>query len=191
MELEALDYDHTLHENRTKGDSKLYVRFFPGVAPDVEESARTGIKKFRDVDFITIMVPGDKRNIITREARPGDIERFKTIYDQYKGGQSEVLNGYPLSQWPLVSRAMVEELKYLGFMTVEHVANASDASAGRHPGLRELQRRAQSWLQAQKDAAPIEQLNSALEQRDQEIIAMKAQLEEMSKMMSQLQKQKS
>jgi hypothetical protein len=182
MPIDELDYDHNLFIRERAGDDKLYVRFFSEVLPDAVQSELLGIRKFRDADMVQITVPGDKNNIVVREARADDIERFEKQYKQYKSNNEEALNGFPLSQWPLCTRAMVEELKYFGFRTVEHVAQASDSVLGKHPGLRELQRRAVSWLALQKDAAPVEQLQAALETRDQQIAALQAQMAEMAEM---------
>ena len=186
MNLETLEFDHTLFESRTKGDEKLYVRFFPDIVPDVDATAATGIRKFRDATMIQIMVPGDKRNVVIREAREDDKQRFAATHKKYEEGNSAVLDGFPLAQWPLASRAMVEELKYLGFVTVEHVANANDSACSRYPGLRELKTRATSWLQAQADAAPIEKLNTAIETKDKEIGALKQQMAEITAQMAKL-----
>ncbi len=190
MPLAELDYDYRIHEQPHKGDEKLYVRFYRDILPDEHATQQTGIRKFRDAEFIQIMVPGDKRSVVVREVRESDKLRWPAVYKKFSEGSGEHIEGYPLAQWPLATRAMVEELKYLGFVTVEQVASATDLACSKHPGLRELSRRAQGWLQAQKDAAPIEKLNSELEKRDAEMAALKASLEEQAKLIAELQKKK-
>lgn len=176
MSLAELEFDHNLFSARTAGDSKLLVRFFHDILPDEEASAATGIRKFRDAEFVQIMVPGDKRNITIREVRDDDRTRFAKQYDMFKAGAENQVTGYPLKEWPLATRAVVEELKYLGFTTVEQVAEASDGIVGKYPGLRELQRRAQNWLQAQTSAAPMERLQNELATRDAQIKALQDQI---------------
>lgn len=191
-ELAQLEYDHTLFEegNRTKGDDKLYVRFFTDVLPDEVASKETGIRKFRDVDMIQIMVPGDKRNITIREAREEDKHRFAKHYERFKANKEaeDQIDGYPLSQWGALSRATAEELRYLGFRTIEHVAGASDAVLGKHPGLRQLQQRAKQWIESQKSAAPAQKLADDLQDAQETIQGMKKQMEEMAAAMAQLKK---
>jgi hypothetical protein len=179
MSLAEIDYDHSLFTRERAGDEKLYVRFFSEVLPDIVQSELTGMRKFRDADMVQIVVPGDKSNIVVREARPDDIERFEKQYKAYKANAEEDLVGFPLSQWPLCTRAIVEELKYFGFRTVEHVAQASDTILSKHTGMRELQRRAVSWLALQKETAPMEQLQTALEKRDEQIAALQAQVSQL------------
>lgn len=179
MELAELDYDFQLHEDQRSADSKLFVRFFVDILPDTDASEKTGIRKFRDVEMVTIMVPGDKRNVVTREVREEDKVRFPKVYEHFKKGLSDVPEGFPLSQWPMATRSLVEELKYMGFHTVEAVANAAEQVMGKYPGLRELQRRAKAWLAAQEGAAPIEKMQTELEKRDLQIQAMKAQIDDL------------
>jgi hypothetical protein len=179
MELQELEFDHNVFSNRTAADSKLHVQFFHSALPDPEASASTGIRKFRDVEMVSIIVPGDKRNIVVREARQDDKERFAKIYEAFKKDQDQTVQGFPLKEWSLVTRAMVEELKYLGFVTVEQVAGASDSIAGKYPGFRELQNRAKNWLESQASAAPLERLQAELKTRDEQLAAMQAQINEL------------
>lgn len=188
MPLEELDYDYTVHERERAGDEKLYVRFFTEVMPDEEASKTAGIRKFRDAVMITIVVPGDQKNIIVREARADDIERFPEHYKKFQAGAEEQLSGYPLKEWPLISRSIAEELKYLGFRTVEQLVGASSGVAGKYPGMLELQRRGAAWLAAQQNSAPLEKMQTELQERDKEIAAMKAQIEEMTKALAALKK---
>lgn len=190
MPISELEYDHTLfsEERQYAGDDKLYVRFYMDVIPDLEGSRVAGYRKFIDAEMIQIMVPGDKRNIINREVIDTDKQRFGKIYERFKAGEAEQQSGFPIREWPLITRAMAEEFKYLGFMTVEALANASDAHISKYPGMREVQSRAKTWLQAQKDAAPMEQLQNELGVRDEQIAAMKAQMDEMAKALAALKK---
>lgn len=181
MPLAELEFDHNLFSNRNAGDDKLLVRFYSDILPDEEKSVAEGRRCFRDAEFVQIMVPGNKNNITIREARPEDKERFAKHYAAFKRGEDQQVSGYPLKEWPLVTRAMVEELKYLGFVTVEQIAEVNDSVASKIPGMRQMQQRAQNWLQAQKSAAPMEKLQNELQARDEAIAALQAQMEEMQK----------
>lgn len=181
MPLAELEYDHTVYERTNAGDEKLHVHFFMDVLPDPDASAQAGMRKFRDAEFVSIMVPGDKRNIVVREVRESDIERFPKQYKMFKDGAGEQVLGFPLKEWAGVTRAMVEEFKYLGFHTVEQIAEASDGILSKYPGLREIQVRAKNWLDAQASAAPLERLQAEVESRDKQMAAMQGQIAEMAK----------
>jgi two-component sensor histidine kinase len=186
MSLAELEYDHTIHERERAGDDKLYVRFYTDILFDADASKATGMKKFRDAEMIQIMVPGDKRNIVVREVREDDRERFAKHYAMFREGAEEQITGYPLKEWTGCTRAMAEEFKYLGFRTVEQIAAANDSILSKYPGMREIQTRAKNWLAAQEGAAPLEKMQSALEERDKAIAAQQAQIQEMVKALAEL-----
>ena len=185
-QLAELEYDHTWHEKERAGDEKLHVRFYVEVLPDEEASQKTGMRKFRDAVIVAIVVPGDKRNITIREARPDDMERFAKQYAAFKENQEEFADGTPLKEWAAITRAMAEEFRYLGFHTVEQIAKASDGIVSKYPGLREVQSRAKIWLEAQAGAAPAERLQNELKVRDEQLAAMQAQIAEMTKALAGL-----
>jgi hypothetical protein len=186
----VLDYDYTAHENRTRDDKKLYVRFFTDILLDEEASKAAGMRKFRDVEMIHIMVPGNKNNIIIREVRDEDKGRFSDQYTKFTENREaeEQLVGFPLSQWGSLSRATAEELRYLGFRTVESVAEAQDSVLSKHPGLRELQKRAKLWLESQKSTAPLDAAQAKLDEQTKTIESLQAQMAEMAKEMAKLKK---
>lgn len=177
-----LDYDHNWHERQYGGDEKLFVSFREETFPDEEASAEAGYKKFRLGDMITIVVPGDKLNIVEREVRQDDMERFAAKFQAYKAGRTEeALEGYPIKSWALVDRAVAEELRYLGFRTVEQIAGASSGIIGKYPGFSQIQARAKNWLDAQTSSAPMEKLQNQLEEQNKQMAAMQAQMAEMIK----------
>lgn len=188
--METLEYDHNLHQNRHAGDDKLYKRFYKDVLPDAEASKDAGRPKFRDVEMVQIIIPGDKKNIVIREAREDDKVRFAKEYAAFKAGEDEPIDGFPLKEWGQITKSMLEELKYMGFRTVEHVANASDAACSKFAGLQMLKTRAKQWLELQTTSAPLDKLNAEIAKRDEENAAMKAQLAEMQKALAELQKKK-
>ena len=178
MKLDELDYDFQVHEDRHKMDHKLVVRFFKEVMLDVEASKEAGHKKFRDAVMIQIMVPGDRRHIVVREVRPDDIQRFNEKYTKFMANEQTEVDGYPISQWPAVTRAQAEELKYLGFHTVENLAETSEAVMSKYPGLREISRRASAFIMAQKESAPVEKLQGQIDDLAKQNEVLQMQLRE-------------
>lgn len=176
MELGTLDHDYKWHEDQWAGDSKLAVRFYMDVLPDEEASKQTGMRKFRDAEMVMIQVPGDRNNVVIREVRVDDRVRFEKLYEKFKQGVEEQASGFPLREWPAMTRAMAEELRYLGFHTVEQVANANDAALGKYPGLREVSVRARQWLALQEGAAPAEKLQAQVEELTAQLKALQAQV---------------
>jgi hypothetical protein len=171
--MQELDFDHTMYEREYAGDDRMLVYFFTEVIPDEEASKVAGIRKFREAEMIHIAAPGAKSSIIIREVREDDKHRFAAKYEKFqKGMVDEQVEGYPLKEWSILSRSMVEELKHLGFRTVEQIASASDSVVSKYPGLRELQSRAKTWLESQKSTVPLEKLHTQVEEMKKQMDAL-------------------
>jgi hypothetical protein len=169
-----------------KGDENLYVQFFTAPLQDKERTEEEGRPIFKDVDMIRIMVPGDKDNIIERAVRQGDSQRFPKQWEAYKQGREEALEGTPLEQWPMITRAQVEELRFFHVKTVEQLANISDSNAQKFIGIQALKTRAAEWLEAAEDGAPISAMAAELEKRDEKINSLTATIEQMQEEMKAL-----
>lgn len=176
--------------HRYKGDEHLYVKFFNHPLQDKEKTLEEGRPIFVDREFIQIMVPGDKDNIVTREIRETDKQRFPKQWAAFQNDQEELVEGTPLSQWPIISAAQIEEMKYFGVKTVEQLANVSDSASQKFMGIQLLKRRAKEYIEAAKDAAPVAILQGELEKRDELISGLEASMEEMQKELAKLKKAK-
>src|SRR5687767_12230241 len=84
---------------------KLFVRFGLHPKKDEEASRTAGRPIFTDTEYVEIMVPGDKQNIIHRPVTSEDRRRFARQYDAWLTGKGEQLVGTPLAEWPGVTRS--------------------------------------------------------------------------------------
>jgi len=180
--MQEFEFDVADFSKANAGDDKLFVVFYQSYVKDDTESEKQGRPVFRDETFIRIVSPGDRNNVVERPLRPDDPKRFPKQWAIYKQGEEQVGIGLRLEEWPLVSRAMVEELKFFNFRTVEHIAEAKDDVCSKMPGLRQLKDKATAYLQLAKDNAPLEQMQNELARRDATISALQAQVEELAKL---------
>lgn len=183
MPLMEADYDVThmaFNAENTQFDSemdkKLHVRFMQHPHFNDTKSRDEGRPIFEMADYIQIMVPGDKDNIIIRPVRPEDIDRFATQYHKYKNNQSQA-QGTPLSEWAQVNRAQVEELKYFNVHTIEQLAGMADSNAQKFLGIYALREKARKHLELLKESAPLDHLQAELTKRDETISALTERLE--------------
>lgn len=157
--LDTLEYDHNVHNQASReADKSLAVRLFKAPVRNDDKSAQEGRPIFDDTLMIEIRVRGDRNSVIQRPVRPEDKMRFRDVFIAFEKGAEAGASGTPLSQWPLMTAAQVEEMKYLGFYTVENVAEAHDGVLGKFPGLRALQEKAKLYLEQAKGGAPMERL---------------------------------
>ena len=182
--MDTLDYDHNLHQT-DEGDKKLHVTFYMHFIPNQKKSVEAGHPVFDDVPFTRIFTPGDRTNIIDRPTRDSDQLRFPAQWMRFQKNMEQRADGMPIAEWPIVTRGQAEELKHLGFTTVEQIAEASDSV--NYMGLQSLKNRAKAFLAASKDVtAPIEKLTRQME----ELQAQNKVLAETIEAMSKKQKEK-
>lgn len=155
--------------NRNRGDENLYVMFYKGHVEDREASLEAGRPIFKDAEFVKIIVPGDKNNIVDRVARDNDKRRFPKQYQAFKNDEQEYISGTPLENWNYLSSAQVAELKHFGVRTVEQLANVNDSTGQNFSGFNKLKERANEYIEASASDAPLVQLQAELEERDQKI----------------------
>jgi hypothetical protein len=161
--------------NRYRGDESLYVKFFVAPVHNKVKSLEEGRPIFEDREMIMIAVPGDKSNIIEREVRDQDKQRFARQYRAWKEQhQAEFIEGTPLDRWAQISPSQVEELKHFHVRTVEQLAAMPDSTSQKFMGIQALKAKANQYLELSQEEAPVAKLQAELEERDNRI----SQLEE-------------
>lgn len=129
----ASDLNNPEYAGASNPDARLAVQFYSKPMQNEFESEKQGRPIFYDCDFVKIFVPGDSTSVIDVPVREDHKKRFPLHWAHYQnkhGGDSKEI-GTPLSHWPRLSQAQVEELRALKFYTVENVAGASDANLQR------------------------------------------------------------
>lgn len=168
------------------GNSSLSARFHKKAVKQEFESEKQGREIYADVDYVEICVPGDVLTVLDQAVREDHKRRFAQQWAYYQnninGDSREV--GTPLTEWPRMTPAMIEELKALKFFSVESIASAADSNlqriqmiAGMSPFA--LRDHATRFLKlAADDSAMLEQDTRAKKLED-ELAEMKQQMAEL------------
>lgn len=164
-----------------KGDEHLYVRFFIHPRKNDTKTAEAGRPIFDDTEYIEITQPGNRDSIISRPASEMDKARFPRHYAAFKNRQNEPQQGTPIAQWPVLTRSQVEELKFFNVHTVEQLAEMTDSNAQKFAGIAQLRIQARAFLEQASSLSTSTKLADELAKRDEEIAALKAQMEELIK----------
>ncbi len=173
-----------LDESRFANDDKLFVEFFRKPALQAGESRENGRAIYKEIDYIRIMVPGDKLSVVVRPVDSIDERRFKSRYDNWKAGAGNVVEGTPLTSLPCITPAKGEEYKYFNIHTVEQLSAASDSVGQNFMGFSSDKRAATAFIELAKGNAPLEKMNVELKERDAKIEEMQSQISELMKMSS-------
>lgn len=168
--------DFVTTDDTSAADRSLSVRFSMQSRIDHQATEREGRPIHKDVEFITILIPGDKTLTINRPVRKSDMARFPTQYAAFKAQRGAIVTGTPLSGWPLITESQRRELEYFNIVTVEQLAEVNDSFAGTMMGVHQLKQAAQRYISAAKEKAPLVQFTKAMEERDAQIAALQDQL---------------
>lgn len=169
-------------------DSVLSVRFFDQAMPNEFKSTEEGrpVKEMRTM--VRIEVPGNTLSIVETFAYAHHQQRFPLQWAHYlntKDG-SRAIEGTALSDWPILTAAMVDEMKYFKFYTVEQIAGASDQQIGQLgiiSGLSPyaLRDKAKLYLQAAKDNNFVSKQDDMIRKQAAALEQMQAQLDALTK----------
>lgn len=172
-------------------DAGLYVEFrmAPSPYPNPEKSEEAGYPVYEDVPWIRIMYPGDRTKVTDRPAKlkkddlsdtvPTDNVRFRDQWDAFQDVTKKATSGFPIEEWPLMTRSEAEFLKGQGIHTVEALANLPDSSLT-WLGARQRKNQAQAWMESAKEHAVESKLAKENEQLKSQIEALETQLHELA-----------
>lgn len=164
-----------------EGDSFLLVAFSVEAVKNESKSLEEGRPIFDEAEFVKIMVPGDRNNVVHRPVNAEDKQRFQRQLEAWRGGKDDPAgSGTPLREWAGLSRSEVAELAHFGVRTVEALASLSDGNARNIGPILRLRKKAQEYVAAAKEAAPTQKLLEAIAARDEKIADMERRLKEMS-----------
>lgn len=164
--------------NEFEHDNKLYVKFFPQAVYNAAKSEDAGRPIFDEVDMIQVMTPGSRDSFVGKASQHYQF-RFARQWAAYKAGKEQSADGTPIEEVPFLSVSQVAELKAVNVKTLEHLANMPDVLLQKFMGAHALKQRAQLFLNAAKDNAPMIKLQSELEKRDNEIAVLQRQMSEL------------
>ncbi len=185
MSLQEADYGQTEQafggiNARFANDSVLAVKFYIHPKLSQKKSEEAGRPIYEEIDYISIMQPGNKDSIIMRPATSIDKGRFPEHYKKFKAREDqEAVDGTPLTEWPGISRSQCEELRYMNCRTVEQLVDMSDSNAQSIMAIGALQERARKFLErASKDAT-----SAQLQESEEKVSNLTERLEKLESML--------
>lgn len=180
----SLDLKNIMYagEQASDDDKKLFVTFSHEGRLDRKATEEAGHNKYRDVEFVTIRIPGDKTLSIHRPANPSDKQRFPLQYAAFRNNRGEEVVGTPLSLLLGIKPSQVKELDYFNVKTIEQLASMPDGAGGAQMmGVQALRAAARKYVSNALEQAPVAKVEKELAQRDNIIAAQAAQIEEQGK----------
>ncbi len=131
-------------------DSKCWATFRMHPVVDHLASKEAGRTIKKDVPYIKIIQPGEStRQVYDQPATDEDVARFPRQWAAFQAGQKQEVIGTPLELLFPDSPAIVENLKVVGFRTVEQLSAANDTA------LQSIGMGSRQWQQKAKDYSAL------------------------------------
>lgn len=155
---------------------------------DEEASEETGKKIFKDVPYIMIMAPGNDKEVIDRQVLEKDKERFPKEWYRFINQEKPEVEGFPIEEWPQVSKSQADTLKANHILSVENLAQAPDQNLmGLGMGMMSLKSKATTWLDLQSGEVNTQKLANNNRKLGKENAALKRQVEDLEKRLAGLE----
>jgi hypothetical protein len=156
--------------------------FYKRVVPDLELTEKTGKQQFKELDWIDIVIPGNEREKVSVAVLQEHKDRFAKQWARYEAGEESRPEGFPVMEWPQISRAMAKTLEADKVFTVEQLSQLPDQNLMElGPGYLELKYRAVKWLEFMNESVTINQLADQLRQRDERIAILEQKVEDLGR----------
>jgi hypothetical protein len=160
-----------------------HPRFYMDTIQDKAKSEAEGMPRFRNVEMVEVMIPGDRLNTPVFQVTDVHRKRWPQAYKAFRENQEAPVEGTPLDQLPGMTKARVLELQYFHIRTIEQLAGMPDDLLMKAAAMdgRALRDKAKRWVDAAQGNASEERLAAEIRARDEKIASMEqtqAQMQE-------------
>jgi hypothetical protein len=172
------DFGQVNYAEMNKGVQPI---FFTEPVRDDAASERDGVPRYRDEERVQIIVAGDQFNRAVHPVDDAIKARFPEHYARWQATKKDMhIDGTPLKQWPLLSPAQVAEFSAINILSVEMLAELSDANVSKIFDGRIWREKAKAWLEQAKDGATATRYAAENERLKQQVDALTARVNELA-----------
>jgi hypothetical protein len=169
------------------GDPSMVVMFYQRPVRNPAKSAETGRPMFDNKIYVKIHPPGERLNIVDKEATQNEQRRFPMQWAQFQTNRPQVSDGTPIDMLFAANPAVAEMLKASGVHTVEQCAKLSaHAIESIGMGAQQWVNDAVRYMEVADKGVKASQLKKALDDKDMEINTLKHKIDLMQAEMTLL-----
>jgi hypothetical protein len=164
-------YDILPGDSRPETSEKgIFPRFYMRAVENKAKSKEEGRPIFQDVEYVEVIIAGDKNNKPHFKVTDEHKKRWPDQYNKFKDGIEQIPDGTRLEEWPRMTGSRAKELKAVGIFTVEQLAELPDtAIQGIGIGGRELVNEAKNFIDNKDDVSDLKKQNAELLKRIEEL----------------------
>lgn len=155
------------------------VKFFYRDVKQTFESKKQGKPIWKTCEFISIMKPGDSKDIMERKVSDLDKERWDKIYKAWKNREEQIQSGTRLEVLPGIEQRKIELCKSLNIFTLEQLVNMDEGGVKNlGNGARDFIRSAKRYLQGSTATDKMQKEVDAIEVKNKKLVAENKELKE-------------
>jgi hypothetical protein len=169
--------DFVVHD-RDPRDNAI-PRFYLNPIQNNFKSQEQGRPIFDEVEFVEILIPGDRNARFDGRVKDEHRQRWPREYAAFKAGLETPAEGTPIREWAAITRGQAEELAFANVRTVEVLASLSDQQLQKVVPMNgyALREKAQRALEQAAGSEPAEKLAAEVENLKATIAQMKSTIE--------------
>lgn len=168
-------------------DQNLNVVFYKKSEIDVQKSQQEGMPIHTDRDYIKIMQPGERLNVIDRPVYTEDKKRFAQQWSRYISDQVQAPDGTPIELLFPNNPSASANLRTFGVHTIQQCSNMTDHAMNTiGMGGLEYKTRAGRYLESAKDGTKFHDMQKQLDSKETKIRELEFKLAEQGKLVADL-----
>jgi hypothetical protein len=167
-------------------DNNLIVEFYKRAVQNRTKTMAEGRPIFDEVDYVKILVPGDRNMSIDKKVTDADKERFAARWERYQAGQEQTEPGTPIAQWPILTVREVAELHAINVQTIEQLSMLSDGACSKFTGLMLYRDKARLFIASAKDQAAAFAQDQTIRDQNEKIALQGQQIADMQRTLEAL-----
>lgn len=155
------------------------VKFFYRDVKQNFESKKQGKPIWKTCEFISIMKPGNSKDIMEREVSELDKERWGKLYDAWKNREEQIQSGTRIEVLPGIEQNKIELCKRFNIYTLEQLTNIDEEGVENlGDGARDLIRDAKKYIQGSTAVNEMQKEVDAIKIENKKLIDENKELKE-------------
>lgn len=155
------------------------------------ESALQSKRIYNEVEYVTIISPGNKETVIHQPATEFHKWRFPMEFEAFRLGKEQAVPGTPIEAWDILSDEQIKDLKHHNLQTIEQVARIADGVSGPLRAFVTLKLKARAWVEQHGQKANQSEMDKIKAEHAAQMAEMQRKLDQVLAMVEKQGKAKS
>ena len=173
-----------LHADDSARNTNVHPRFF------MEYRRNNKTSEIQAVEMVEVLIAGDTKNAPVEKVTDSHRAKWPMHYEAFKAEEEFIDDGTPLTAWGAIDGGAARTLMAMNIMTVEQLADISDAHCGTMTGGRTLRDKAKQYVEITTKNTEINRVLAEKAQMQQQMDSLQRQMSEMAGVLAKVDPEK-